>query len=128
MRWLQEGTPNSLVSTEAEQEEASSVTAVHTQLRPGEHLPKRRALIHRTCPRICGHRCSLLTPLHGGSKNPIFLRAFFPPLVTWEDEVGMAVPGWGSECLGTLPKSVFPGKVGLYLNAEMQSFPKWPRK
>lgn len=93
--------PVTVVSTEAEQKEARSGTAVCTRVRPREHLPKRRPLTHKTSPVIC--LCSLPTPIRG-ARNPAppSLSQFSflsPPTLCHRERVGRrgwhAIPGLG---------------------------------
>lgn len=57
----------------------------------------------------------------GGSKNPAFPTAFFLPPATGKMRLAWLSLGWGSECLGSLPKSQFSqGKEASISTGEMQ--------
>lgn len=66
--WSQEGTPSSLVSREAEQEEAMSREC--TLRLGGQHLPRRRTLTHKTPQGSAGHLGPLQLPA-GGALIPL---------------------------------------------------------
>lgn len=113
----QAGPSRALVPTEAEQEEASDVTAVHTQVKPEEHRPKGRTLTHKPSPVIWG--LPMFSSTSQGRRSRISASSLPDAGKGKTMRLAWLSLAWGAGRLGPLSKTQFSqGKLASICTGE----------